>query len=230
MSRLTLVSLSGGMDSATALALAVQAKGKAHVQAVGFGYGSKHNPYEIACAEKLADFFGVEYDVISVSSVFYNFESALMDREVAVPEGHYDDENMRLTVVPNRNLIFLSILAGLAVSRKASEIWLGVHAGDHRIYPDCRPEFIESARQTIKLATDSDLNIVAPFLYMKKKDILRVGYDFHVPYHLTRTCYKEQQKSCGKCGSCQERLESFQSIGVEDPLEYESRELLPKKS
>jgi 7-cyano-7-deazaguanine synthase len=219
-----LVSLSGGMDSATVLALAVLNRGKENVRAVGFFYGSKHNPFELECASAVSRYFEVNYVPINVSSIFSSFNSALLDPNRPIPEGHYEEESMKQTIVPNRNMIFLSILAGFAVSECCGEIWLGVHAGDHAIYEDCRPEFIEFARQTIRSATGHDLNVVTPFLYLTKKDILKVGYEYDVPYQHTRTCYSDKGISCGRCGSCVERLTSFHEIEKEDPIDYEDRE------
>jgi 7-cyano-7-deazaguanine synthase len=139
-----------------------------------------------------------------------------------IPEGHYESENMRKTVVPGRNLIMLSIMAGIAESEGASFVGIGVHSGDHHIYPDCRHEFIKSADTTIFLSSDRKVHIDAPFIGEDKASILEMGYSYNikVPYHLTRTCYKDQIHSCGKCGSCSERLEAFYLIGKEDPITY----------
>lgn len=220
----SIVSLSGGMDSATVLAVAIKERGRENVQAVSFNYGSKHNRYELSCAVSLAFINGVPHRVLDLSRFMCEFRSALTDRRQEVPEGHYAEENMKLTVVPNRNMIFTSILAGLAVSENADEIWLGVHAGDHAIYPDCRPEFVESVQQTIRLATDTSLAVNAPFLTLTKKDILKIGFELGVQYEHTRTCYSDNSIACGRCGSCCERLESFASIGREDPVAYQDRE------
>jgi 7-cyano-7-deazaguanine synthase len=127
-------------------------------------------------------------------------------------------------VVPARNLIFASILAGYAESIDAGIISLGVHGGDHHVYPDCRPAFISSLNSTVMWATDCKVRVDAPFLYNSKAEILRIGLDLKkvtVPYHLTRTCYKDQVMSCGKCGSCVERLEAFAEVGMIDPIKYE---------
>ena len=198
---------------------------------MGFTYGSKHNKYENAAAEKIAAFYQVPYELIDLTGVMKHFKSNLLQSGGEIPEGHYEAESMRQTVVPGRNMIFTSILAGLAASNDANEIWLGVHAGDHFIYPDCRPEFIVYMEKTIRLAIDApSLQIVTPFLTVTKKEILRRGLVCtpKVPYHLTRTCYKDQPIACGKCGSCQERLAAWEANGRTDPIEYESRIILTK--
>ncbi len=236
------VSFSGGMDSTTLLKKALYEKtlygGKdLEVIPVSFRYPSKHNEWE----------FNVGYDFLcangfhpakdkdlpwrhtfNVSGIFDSFTSSLLHNDDAIPEGHYEAENMRQTVVPGRNLIFTSILAGYAESIGAGEVWLGIHAGDHFIYPDCRPEFFEHAKQTVERSSDGKVTLKAPFLYITKVEILQLGIKLGVDYSKTRTCYKDQPVACGKCGSCQERLTAFKTVGVEDPLEYESRELLPK--
>lgn len=216
-----IVSLSGGMDSTTVLAVALD-QGR-DVSAIGFFYNSKHNVYENQAAIKIVAYYDVPFKLIDLSQAMKGFTSNLMSEGGDIPEGHYEAENMRLTVVPNRNMIFASILAGIAVSEGAEEIWLGTHMGDHYIYADCRPAFIASLEQTIRLATDTSISLISPFSNDKKVGILQKGFSLAkpVPYHLTRTCYKAQSKACGKCGSCQERKESFTLLGKVDPIEYE---------
>lgn len=228
MSKKVLLSLSGGMDSATLLGEAIERYGVEQVLAVSFFYPSKHNVYELASAFRLSAHCGVEHQTINVAPLFTSFKSNLLKTGGVVPEGHYEAESMKATVVPCRNLIFLSILAGLAESLEIPEVWLGAHAGDHHIYPDCRSVFIESAAQTVSLATDGKVTLRAPYLMVNKGQILKEGLARGTPYALTRTCYKDQPIACGKCGSCQERLEAFKLNGMEDPLDYVSRELMPK--
>ena len=224
-----LISLSGGMDSATVLAAALEQYSPGNVCCVGFTYGSKHNKYEASAAYDLAGYYGVPYDLLDLSVAFKSFKSDLLKTGGEIPEGHYEAESMRRTVVPGRNLIFLAVLAGYAESHDFRDVWLGVHAGDHHIYPDCRPDFIWAAASAIKFATEGKVKIQTPFIHHTKGDILRRGLSLKVPYQLTRTCYKDQLVACGKCGSCQERLEAFRQNGVEDPLEYESRDPLPRE-
>ncbi|MFA5152180.1 MAG: 7-cyano-7-deazaguanine synthase QueC [Clostridia bacterium] len=211
-----LISLSGGLDSATLLALSTS-QGK-EVFCVGFRYGSNHNKYEIEAAEKLAEYYKVPYSVIDLSGVFSRFKSNLLGGEI--PEGHYEDKSMALTVVPGRNIIFTSVLAGYAASEGIEEVGLGIHAGDHAIYPDCRPEFFLTMNSAVAAATDDKVCLCAPFLNLKKGQIVRVGLGLALPYELTRTCYKNQPIACGKCGSCQERIEAFEYNFTPDPVRY----------
>tara|TARA_R100000152_G_C6779379_1_gene210949 strand:+ start:211 stop:870 length:660 start_codon:yes stop_codon:yes gene_type:complete len=212
--------LSGGMDSATVLYYMINTVGKANCCAVSFQYPSKHNKYELLQGGRLCAFAGVQRRVIDVTSLFDEFESNLLQTGGAIPEGHYESETMKQTVIPNRNMIFSSIAAGLAESLGIDQLWLGIHSGDHAIYPDCRPEFFNSLKQTLKYSTDGKVDCVAPFLDGDKTTILNYGHEHGVPYAWTRTCYKDQDESCGKCGACQERLEAFANIGKEDPVEY----------
>lgn len=226
MSTRAIVSLSGGMDSATVLAEALQ---RHRVPtAVSFEYGSKHGYWEVSEAKRLAEYYGVPHKIVDLTKVMKGFKSNLMASGGAIPEGHYEAQSMSQTVVPGRNIIFASILAGVAWSNECSEIWMGVHAGDHAIYPDCRPAFVEAMNEAIIQGTDNKVRLVTPFLQTNKAHILKIGLQHRVPYHFTRTCYKNQPTACGKCGSCQERLEAFKINGVEDPLQYESRELVAK--
>lgn len=220
-----IVSLSGGMDSSTVLADAI-AQGR-EVSCIGFRYGSKHNPFENKAAEAVARFYGVPFRLIDLSAVMVGFKSNLMADGGDVPEGHYEDKSMALTVVPARNLIFASVLTGVAWTEEAEEVWLGIHLGDRAIYPDCRKEFFDAMNQAVQVGTDNRVRLQAPFLTTNKIGILMRGLELDVPYQFTRTCYKAQPVACGKCGSCQERLAAFHEVGADDPIEYEHRELLP---
>lgn len=217
------LALSGGLDSSTLCGYYLE-KGY-EVVPVGFKYGSKHNIYENEAADKVAQYFGLEKPVLlELDFIGKLFKSDLLLAGGEIPEGHYTDQSMSSTVVPARNLIFASIVAGYAESIEANTISLGVHGGDHHIYPDCRPTFVSALNTTVMLATDGKVRVDAPFLYSSKGDIIRMGLalnNIKVPYHLTRTCYKEQELACGKCGSCVERLEAFKEVGVPDPIQYE---------
>lgn len=215
------VSLSGGMDSATLVAYLIS---KGHdVECVSFEYGSKHNQYEHAAAEAFCWHYGLELKMIDITPVMKTFTSALLKTGDDIPEGHYTDKTMEATVVPARNLIFLSILAGHAWSVGADAIAIGIHQGDHAIYADCRKEFYKAMDTAIYLGTDSRIQILAPFVDMDKAGILAEGFKIGVPYEFTRTCYKDQVESCGKCGSCVERLEAFAAHGKIDPVDYEEQ-------
>lgn len=220
------MALSGGLDSAVMLGKFC-AEGH-DVTVFHFQYGSKHNPYEKDAAQALANFYGKQLFQCDLSAVVGNFKSNLLAGQGDVPEGHYEAESMRQTVVPGRNLLFIACLAGYAESIGADLVALGVHAGDHYIYPDCRPEFISSAAGTVYLSSDGKISIATPFKAIDKTAIVRVGMRYMTPFSLTRTCYKPQSRACGKCGSCQERLTAFAAVGMDDPIPYESRELIPK--
>jgi 7-cyano-7-deazaguanine synthase len=225
----TVMSLSAGMDSATILGQLMDCDVAENIIAVHFQYGSKHNPHELTALHKLCAFYSIEPIEIGLSHVFAQLESNLLRTGGEIPEGHYEEESMRKTVVPGRNGIFTSILVAIAESRGADQVVLGVHAGDHHIYPDCRPDFVSAMNGAALVATEGKVKVFAPYIHINKADILRKGLLLNVPYELTRTCYKDSPIACGKCGSCQERLWSFKENGVEDPIPYESRELIPKK-
>lgn len=238
--------LSGGMDSATVFGSIIDRPRNfneaLHVYAISFEYPSKHNYLERIAARQLIDYYRskitaaslvtIHYRVVDVSEVFLMAPpiSALLDTEQNVPQGHYAADNMKKTVVPGRNLIFLSMLAAYAEVLGAKEVHCGVHAGDHEIYPDCRPEFIAALNETVRQSSEGRVRICAPFLGKDKADILEIGYSLSipVPYQLTRTCYNAEDVACGKCGSCQERLHAFRAINRPDPLNYASRTLVDK--
>lgn len=220
------IGLSGGMDSATLLGLMLE-RGFA-VHCVSFLYGSKHSLYEMKAAKDLVSFYKskgkeVTHQVIDLRQAFEGFKSALLTSGEEIPEGHYEAESMQATVVPGRNMIMGSIMAGLAESIKASFIMLGVHSGDHHIYPDCRKSFIHAFNLAVVESSDGKISVGAPFIDENKESLLKIGYSLSppVPYELTRTCYKDQEFSCGKCGACRERLEAFKLIKIKDPIQYE---------
>jgi len=218
------LSMSGGIDSTTLCAYYLDNGNE--VLPLSFQYGSKHNKYENEAVFKIADFLNLpEPKLIDLNFIANLFKSDLLLSGDEIPEGHYNDESMQATVVPARNLIFASIIAGYAESVGADVISLGVHGGDHHIYADCRPEFISSLNTTVILATDKKVRVDAPFLYYNKAEIIEAGMglkNIEMPYHLTRTCYKDQELSCGKCGSCVERLEAFEKCGLTDPIAYKT--------
>lgn len=222
-----LVSLSGGLDSTTLLALALREHAPAWVRAAFFRYPSKHNAREEAAARAVAEAHGVPLRVLDASGLFADFCSALLSGGGELPSGHYTDESMRQTVVPCRNLIFLSALAGLCDSDGGGEVWLGMHAGDACVYPDCRPAFVSAADACVRAATEDRVTLTAPLVGMDKAAVLRLARELKAPLHLTRTCYAEDAAACGVCGACQSRLAAFAEVGAEDPLEYRGRVLLP---
>jgi len=215
--------LSGGLDSATALALMVS-KGVRPSVALTFDYGQRHRR-EIESARAVAAWYGIEHHVVDLTSVSHLISASALTSNVAVPEGHYAEESMRATVVPNRNAMMFAVAWGVAVSRQASGIVVGVHAGDHHIYPDCRPEFIASFEAAMVRANEGmapdGMVVHAPLLLLDKAAIVGEASRLGVPMHLTWTCYNGRDKACGKCGSCVERLEAFALNDLVDPAEYE---------
>lgn len=218
----TVVSLSGGLDSTTLLyrCLNINAPSGAKILAVSFDYGSRHNPLEIAGAKRICKLVGVEHRVISLRGIFGGKSSLMGGSDI--PQGHYTDASMTSTVVPGRNIVFLSILAGIAMEEEIESIAIGVHSGDHPIYPDCRPSFIEAMARALSYGTELKVVLHSPFLFSNKGQIVREGLLLKVPYELTRTCYQNEEIACGKCGSCVERLEAFAQNGVNDPIAYQS--------
>lgn len=223
MKKKAIVLLSGGMDSVTALYwtkqnLSLQA-------AISFDYGSKHNHSEIPYAKKHCEKLQVPHHVIELPFVNQLFSSNLLQSGDEIPEGHYQAENMKLTVVPFRNGIMLSIAAGYAESIEAKNLVIAAHAGDHVIYPDCRETFMQNMSQAIYQGTYSQTEIVRPFIHDCKEDIVKKGISLGVDYSLTWSCYKGLDKHCGKCGTCVERIEAFTKANISDPTEYEQREV-----
>ncbi|MEV3925903.1 7-cyano-7-deazaguanine synthase QueC [Actinomadura coerulea] len=213
---------SGGMDSAVA-AYVLRDRGTA-VTMLSFDYGQRHR-VELAYAAKIAELLDVPHEIVDLAGVGGLLGgSALTDHTVPVPDGHYSDETMRSTVVPNRNMIMLSVAAGVAVSRNADCVAYGAHAGDHAVYPDCRPEFYRQVDLAIRAGNDGFLaagfRLEAPFLEVTKADIVRRGQALGVPFSLTWSCYKGGIVHCGTCGTCVERREAFALAGLDDPTEY----------
>jgi len=214
--------LSGGLDSAVLLWHAIQAKWDPI--ALSINYDQRHKR-ELLYARQLTSVAGVEHIVLELPQLREVLsKSALTSDEIAVPNGHYAAENMKITVVPNRNMILLSIAGGLAVSRGCRYVVFAAHSGDHMIYPDCTPEFIAAAQRAMLLGTagEDEVLLNAPFEPFSKADIVRYGAELHVPFQLTWSCYNGGYKHCGKCGTCTERREAFVLAGVTDPTEYEA--------
>ena len=219
MKEKAIIVLSGGMDSG--VLLADQVRKLEVVAALFFYYGSKHNDKEMACAEILAKKYGVELKKIELPFINELFNSSLLSSsDEEIPEGHYQEENMKSTVVPFRNGIMLAIAAGFAESVEADLLLIGSHAGDHVIYPDCRPEFNMAMTEAISLGTYNGVRVEAPYSQITKTDIGRVGYELGFDFTQTWTCYKGQTAHCGKCGSCVERHEALSCDGHEDPTIY----------
>ena len=212
------VVISGGMDSTTLLYKVI--KEGFEVSALSFDYGQRHIK-ELEVAKQTCKKLNVPHKVIDLSSVSQVMKNSALTDDINVPEGHYADENMKLTVVPNRNMIMASIAVAEAVSIEAEAIYLGVHSGDHHVYLDCRKEFIEKLNEVTKISNYHSVEVRAPYLEVDKGDIAIEGKELGVDYSLTRTCYQAGEKSCGRCGSCIERILAFKKAGCIDPIFYE---------
>ena len=212
------VLFSGGMDSTAALAWSAERGPVA--AALSVNYGQRHS-VEIERAKEIAALYNVPHLVLDMTSWGSLLSgSALTDSSVEVPDGHYAEDNMAVTVVPNRNATMLMAAVGVAESLGAQSVVTAVHAGDHTVYADCRPEFITSAAQTALQGTDGRVTIEAPFVHLSKADIAKVGSKLNAPFHLSWSCYKGGETQCGTCGTCVERIEAFELANVTDPTEY----------
>lgn len=210
----SVIVLSGGMDSTTLLYQLIK-EGK-EVKAISFDYGQKHKR-ELVQATKTCAKLEIDHKIVDMTFLSELVSDSALTSDEEVPEGHYEDENMKRTVVPNRNMIMASIAIGWAVNEDYDEVALGVHAGDHAIYPDCRPEFVHALNEVAKVANYKAIEIYAPYLHVDKGDIAIIGNELGVDYATTHTCYKGGEKPCGKCGACQERAEAFEKAEVVDP-------------
>jgi 7-cyano-7-deazaguanine synthase len=217
------VIVSGGMDSVV-LAHSVRATG-ASVQLITFNYGQRHARAEIAQAMWQADHLNLPHTVVDLRTIKPLLGgSSLTDDNVEVPEGHYAEDNMKATVVPNRNAIMLSIAYGAAVGMGAETVYAAVHAGDHAIYPDCRQEFIAALNSALVLGNqwaDPIPHIETPFIHKSKADIVSIGTAMDVDFSHTWSCYVGGSIHCGACGTCTERMEAFRIAGVKDPTVYD---------
>jgi 7-cyano-7-deazaguanine synthase len=218
---------SGGMDSVTALHWA-RAEHTV-VAAVSFDYGAKHNHREIPFAAEHAAAMGARHEIIQLDFVNRLFASDLLQSGGDIPEGHYEAENMKQTVVPFRNAIMLSIVCGFAESVGAEGVVIAAHGGDHAIYPDCREEFMRSMGDAMRLGTYANVQLLRPFIALTKGQIAATGAQLGVNFERTWSCYKGGALHCGKCGTCVERREAFLLAGLADPTAYETAPALPAK-
>lgn len=221
--------VSGGLDSVTMLYKLVFQDNKRPV-VLSFDYGQRH-VRELDSASQICNLLGLEHEVIGLNdfgNIISMGVSSLVNKHKPIPEGRYDDESMKSTVVPNRNMVMLSIATGVCIALKGKYIATAVHAGDHAIYPDCRPSFLIALEQTLKLANtgfiDMDFHIEAPFLNKTKTDIAVLAQILDVPIEKTWSCYKGGQYHCGRCGTCVERLEAIHEAGIEDLTPYTDAE------
>lgn len=212
----SVIVLSGGMDSVTLL----HQYAERIALAVTFDYGSNHNAREIECARRHAELLGIPHIVIPLSFMKTYFKSSLLSGADSIPEGGYADENMKSTVVPFRNGIMLSIACGLAESNSLKFVMIANHGGDHAIYPDCRPEFINAMSDAMAFGTYPGIRIFAPFTSLTKGEIALIGKELGIDYSTTYSCYKGGERHCGVCGTCTERREALAFACIDDQTDY----------
>ena len=212
-----IVIVSGGLDSIT-LAYHLKALGY-NLHLLSFNYNQRHKK-ELDFARMCAEDLKADIDVVDLSSVGVLLKGSSLTDNIPVPDGHYAAPNMSVTVVPNRNAIMLAVAYGAAVAESAERVCIGVHAGDHFIYPDCRPEFIYAFGEMERLANAGGPLLYAPFLEKSKADIVKIGANLGVPFEKTWSCYKGGSVHCGTCGTCVERKEAFELAGITDPTNY----------
>lgn len=215
------VLLSGGLDSTTTLYWAH--RNHQVVCALSFDYGSNHAARELACAQWQAEHLGIAYHRIDLRSISAHLESALLNGADAIPTADYAEDNMKQTVVPFRNGIFLAIAAGIAESKGAEAIVIAAHGGDHAIYPDCREDFMVAMSAAISHGTYAKLHILRPFINKSKAEITATGAALGVDFSHTYSCYCGRERHCGQCSTCRERRDAFSLAGIPDPTVYESR-------
>jgi 7-cyano-7-deazaguanine synthase len=203
-----LILYSGGLDSTVLL----YQYNKVIDMAVMFDYGSKHNEREQKYAIRNLEKFNMDYKIIKLDFINELFKSDLLKSGGKIPEGHYEDDIMKSTVVPFRNGIMLSIAAGLAESNNIQEVLIANHSGDYAVYPDCRPIFISSMSSAMSSGTNKSIYIKAPYLSLNKKDIALIGKGLEVDFNDTYSCYNGGEIHCGKCGACTERKEALQGF------------------
>jgi 7-cyano-7-deazaguanine synthase len=199
------------------------------VATLSFDYGSKHNHCEIPFARHHSERFGIPHHVVVLDFVGRLFQSDLLKSGGDVPDGHYQEANMKKTVVPFRNGIMLSIAGGVAESQGADAVVIAAHAGDHAIYPDCREDFMKAMGDAIRLGTYAGVQILRPFILLTKAQIAARGNELGVDFAQTWSCYKGGEIHCGTCGTCVERREAFLVAGFPDPTVYASSGPLPLK-
>ncbi|MCR5644493.1 MAG: 7-cyano-7-deazaguanine synthase QueC [Prevotella sp.] len=209
--------LSGGMDSVTLL----YDKKERIALAVTFDYGANHNAREIPFAQLHCKRLGIRHMIIPLAFMGQYFESSLLSGADAIPEGNYDDVNMRSTVVPFRNGIMLSVAVGLAESCGLKYVMMANHGGDHTIYPDCRPEFVKAFSEAARTGTYPGITLLCPYTNLTKGQIAAIGLRLGIDYSETWSCYKGMEHHCGRCGTCVERREALAEAGITDTTVYD---------
>lgn len=213
----SIIVVSGGMDSVTLL---YEMRDRIAL-GVSFDYGSNHNSREIPLAAMHCQRLGIEHRTISLDFMHGLLHSSLLEGGDAIPNGHYADDNMRSTVVPFRNGIMLSIAAAMAEDLGLQHVLIANHGGDHTIYPDCRPGFVEAMSGATEAGTYNGVTVLAPYTNITKADIARKGKELGIDYAETWSCYKGGEHHCGQCGTCVERREALALAGIEDKTVYD---------
>ena len=190
--------------------------------AVTFNYGSNHNKREIEYAKLHCQRLGIKHIIIPLDFMHTYFKSSLLEGADAIPEGHYADSNMKSTVVPFRNGIMLAIACGIAESNKLTRVLIANHAGDHTIYPDCRPDFVNAMSAAMKAGTYEGIEVCSPYCNIDKTEIARHGKRLGIDYTETYSCYKGREHHCGTCGTCTERREALRLAGIQDRTIYDN--------
>jgi len=209
---------SGGLDSTVMLYWLLSQAKKPIV--ISFDYGQKHKK-ELECIKKTCEELGLRHHIIKLDLAPILQKSALIDPNKELPHEHYTDETQKITVVPNRNMVMLSIAIACAENEEIQEVYYSPHANDEAIYPDCREEFVLAMSTASYLATYTHVVVIAPFVKMYKKDLVALGHRLGVPFENTWSCYEGKEKACGLCATCQERIEAFKENGLVDPIPYE---------
>ena len=215
----SVIIVSGGMDSITML---YEYKDRIKL-AISFDYGSNHNAREIPFAKLHCDRLGIRHIVLSLDFMRQYFKSSLLEGAESIPEGSYDEDNMKSTVVPFRNGIMLSIAIGIAESNHLKYVMMANHGGDHTIYPDCRPEFVHAMSDAAIAGTFVGVELWAPYTDLTKAEIAQHGKSLGVDYAETWSCYKGLEHHCGNCGTCLERKNALREAGIEDRTLYEDK-------
>jgi 7-cyano-7-deazaguanine synthase len=211
--------ISGGVDSVTMLYHLVNCNIKP-LYALSFNYGQRHLK-ELVCAERICKELNIPHKVVDISSIQSLIAKGSLTGNEKVPYGNYTEESQKSTIVPNRNMIFLSIATGYAITKGVSTVYYAAHLGDRTIYPDCTKEFVKALDTAVFIGNKwTPVEVKAPFIDMKKSDIVKLGLELEVPYGMTYSCYEGDVVACGQCGTCVERIEAFMSNGVVDPIKY----------
>jgi 7-cyano-7-deazaguanine synthase len=216
-----IVIFSGGLDSTTLL-YHLRAEGY-DLRALSVNYGQRHQEQELAAAHAIAGQLGIDRQTLDLTALTELLgKNSLSDLSVGVPEGPYAEESMRLTTVPNRNMILLSVAIAWAASLKVPAVAFAAHGGAYTPYPDCQPAFAEAMDQAARVCHWSPIRVLAPFVHWTKADIVRRGAELGVPFALTWSCYQGGARHCGRCGTCLDRKAAFATSGVPDPTQYET--------